>query len=129
MSQTNKADFKVNNYFYIVINDESKIPDLKNYFSLLQPFKENHSINTFSIINTTNKESKVIIKEDNGEISNSLNTETDEGKNEKNFENKNDIIDQEKEIILMLNQRRKQVESQNIQHQMVSTQNIHMIIY
>ena len=35
MSQTNKADFKVNNYFYIVINDESKIPDLKNYFSLL----------------------------------------------------------------------------------------------
>ena len=98
MSQTNKADFKVNNYFYIVINDESKIPDLQNYFSLLQPFKENHTINTFSIINTTKKESKVIIKEDNGEISNSLNTETDEGKNEKNFENKNDIIDQEKEI-------------------------------
>ena len=98
MSQRNKDDCKVNNYFYIVINDESKIADLKKYFPLFQPFTENHSIKTFSNLNTTQKENKVIIKEDNEEISNSFNTESDEGKTEKNFENKKNILDQEKEI-------------------------------
>lgn len=39
MNQGNKDACQVNNYFYIVINDESKIPDLKNnfqYFNHLQ---------------------------------------------------------------------------------------------
>ena len=60
MSQGNKDACQVNNYFYIVINDESKIPDLKKYFPLFQPFTENHSIKTFSNLNTSQKRKQSI---------------------------------------------------------------------
>ena len=84
MSQGNKDACQVNNYFYIVINDESKIPDLKKYFPLFQPFTENHSIKTFSNLNTSQKENKVIIKENDEKISHSFNFETNEEKVDKN---------------------------------------------
>ena len=83
MSQGNKDVCQVNNYFYIVINDESKIPELKKYFPLFQPFTENHSIKTFSNLNTSQKENKVIIKENDEEISRSFNFEINEEKFEK----------------------------------------------
>jgi len=84
MSQVNKDACQVNNYFYFVINDESKISDLKKYFSLFQPFTENHSIKIFSNLTTIKKENKVIIKENDEEISHSLNFETNKEKCDKN---------------------------------------------
>ena len=85
MNQGNKDACQVNNYFYIVINDESKIPDLKKQFPIFQPFTENHSIKTFSNLNTTKKENKVIIKVNDEEIPHSLNFETNEEKFDKNI--------------------------------------------
>ena len=85
MNQGNKDACQVNNYFYIVINDESKIPDLKKQFPIFQPFTENHSIKTFSNLNTTKKENKVIIKENDEKIPHSINFETNEEKFDKNI--------------------------------------------
>ena len=80
MSKGNEDACQINYNFYIFINDESKISDLKNNFHLFQPFTKSHSIKTFSNLNTTKKENKVIIKENDEEIPHSLNIQTNEDK-------------------------------------------------
>ena len=80
MSKGNEDACQINYNFYIFINDESKIADLKNNFHLFQPFTKSHSIKTFSNLNTTKKENKVIIKENDEEIPHSLNFQTNEEK-------------------------------------------------
>ena len=80
MSKGNEDACQINYNFYIFINDESKIADLKNSFHLFQPFTKSHSIKTFSNLNTTKKENKVIIKENDEEIPHSLNIQTNEDK-------------------------------------------------
>ena len=80
MSKGNEDACQINYNFYIFINDESKIADLKNNFHLFQPFTKSHSIKTFSNLNTTKKENKVIIKENDEEIPHSLNIQTNEDK-------------------------------------------------
>ena len=80
MSKGNEDACQINYNFYIFINDESKISDLKNNFHLFQPFTKSHSIKTFSNLNTTQKENKVIIKENDEEIPHSLNIQTNEDK-------------------------------------------------
>ena len=80
MSKGNEDACQINYNFYIFINDESKIADLKNSLHLFQPFTRSHSIKTFSNLNTTKKENKVIIKENDEEIPHSLNIQTNEDK-------------------------------------------------
>jgi len=83
MSQENKEICKVNNYFYIIIKDESQISELKkNIPALFQQFKENHSIKRFPNLNTTKKENEIIINESDEEVPHSINFETNEEKNE-----------------------------------------------
>jgi hypothetical protein len=85
MNQENKGACQVNYYIYFVLNDESKIPELKKCFPLFQPYIETHSIKTFSNLNITKKESKVIIKENDEEIPHFLNFEINEEKIDKNI--------------------------------------------
>jgi len=83
MSQENKEICQVNNYFYIIIKDESQISELKNNIpALFQQFKENHSIKRFPNLNATKKENEIIINESDEEIPNSFKIETNEEKNE-----------------------------------------------
>ena len=80
MSKGNEETCQINYNFYIFVNDESKISDLKKNLHLFQPFTESHSIKTFSNLNTIKKENKVIIKESDEEIPHSLNFQTNEEK-------------------------------------------------
>jgi hypothetical protein len=67
MSEETKNICVINNIYYINIVDD--ISDLqKNVCSSFQPFRENYSKKTLSNINTKTQENKIIITENNDEI-------------------------------------------------------------